>query len=173
MGKSIKQKLMEVMPLVILNIGLPTGDVFSDILTITTLYQSGHLYFATTLLTPFLLNVVFTTFSWWRIDSNKEKKWTWILLLFQLWPQYRAMKIIFKIFKGDQSYVDDKNTLERDVSILEPFLESVPTVWITTVILAKQSESGNRGAIISDDNITIFITSFILSSKHSLRITCI
>ena len=108
MGKSIKQKLMEVMPLVILNIGLPTGDVFSDILTITTLYQSGHLYFATFLLTPFLLNVVFTTFSWWRIDSNKEKKWTWILLLFQLWPQYRAMQIIFKIFKGDPSYVVEK-----------------------------------------------------------------
>ena len=163
MGKSAKQKLMEVMPLVILNIGLPTGDVFSDILTITTLYQSGHLYFATTLLTPFLLNVVFTTFSWWRIDSNTEKKWTWILLLFQLWPQYRAMKIIFKIFKGDPTYVIEKNTLERDVSTLEPFLESVPTVWITTVILAKQLESGNSGAISSGDNYIIFVTSFTLS----------
>ena len=161
MGKSIKQKLMEVMPLVILNIGLPTGDVFSDILTIITLYMSEHPYFATALLTPFLFNVVFTTFSWWRIDSNKEKKWTWILLLLQLWPQYRAMKIIFKIFKGDPSYVNEKNTLERDVSILEPFLESVPTVWITTVILAKQAEPENNYALGKD--VTIFITSFTLS----------
>ena len=64
MGTGIRQKLMAVTPLVILNIGVPTGDVFSDILTIITLYQSGHPFFATALLTPFLFNVVFTTFSW-------------------------------------------------------------------------------------------------------------
>ena len=124
------------MPLVILNVGLPTGDVFSDMLTMMTLYQSGHPFFASALLTPFLLNVAFTTFSWWRIDSNKEKRWTWILLLFQLWPQYRAMKIIFKIFKGDSTYKEEKDLYERDISILEPFLESVPTVWITSVTVS-------------------------------------
>ena len=81
--------------------------------------------------------------------------------MLQLWPQYRVLKILLKIFKGDPSYVDDKSTLERDVFILEPFLESVPTVWITAAILGLLDDSGNRYAL--GENSGIIIISFTFS----------
>ena len=170
MGASNKQKLLQVMPLIVLDIGLPTSDVFSDIIGIITLYQAGLAPYATRLLMPLILNVVFTTFAWWRMDSPQEKRFTWALLLMQLWPQYRAVKIILKILKEDQTYIEDKFILERDVSILEPFIESVPTVWIIVMLLLDVFNRKGQAAIAGEreeDYNKVFIQlalSFISSS---------
>ena len=167
---SIRRELLEVIPLVILNIGLPTADVFSDMYVIITLYQSSHPGYATALLTPLLSNVISTAISWSKLDSTREKKWTWVLLVMQVWPQYRTIKIIIKMFKGDHSYEEEKNVLQRDVSILEPFLESVPTVWITTMILGtsvylRDGDCKNYEALFGEDGgeMSKFIASFTLS----------
>ena len=148
---STKKALTNILPVLILNIGLPTLDVFSDVLLICTLYQSGHLLYASALLTPLLLNFLFTSFSWWTLETRNEQRWTWILLLCQIWPQYRAFQIIVKIYKDDPNFEEEQKNLERDVGMLEPFLESVPSALIMTILLAKVYESkDNWDAIFNE-----------------------
>ena len=53
----------------------------------------------------------------WR-DSNlhndNEKKWTWVLVIFSLWPQYQAYKLVKRIFKAQRSGIHcDKEDLKR------------------------------------------------------------
>ena len=71
------------------------------------------------------------------IDKRKEKKWTWILLFTQLWPQWRALRIARLLYKGDKRAQLKKDTLVSEIRSIEPFLESVPTIMIMTMIMIQ------------------------------------
>ena len=38
-------------------------------------------------------NFLFTSVAWWRMESAEQKKWSWIFLALQLWPQLRAFQV--------------------------------------------------------------------------------
>ena len=68
---------------------------------------------------------------------EKRKKWTWILLLAQIWPQWRSARVARLLYKGDTRAQLKKQTLVSEIRSIEPFLESVPTVLIKTMIIVQ------------------------------------
>ena len=43
------------------------------------------------------------------MDSKQEKKWTWLLLIIQLWPQYKALQVFRTlVVKGEEKGLTDK-----------------------------------------------------------------
>ena len=43
------------------------------------------------------------------MDSKQEKKWTWLLLIVQLWPQYKALQVFRTlVVKGEEKGLTDK-----------------------------------------------------------------
>ena len=40
-----------------------------------------------------MTNFLFTSLAWWRMESAEQKKWSWIFLALQLWPQLRAFQV--------------------------------------------------------------------------------
>ena len=132
-----KDMIKDILLLLILNVALPTNDVGSDLWIILTNYLNGEYGKATTLLAPVLLNFLFTLRPWWQMESESGRILTFPILLAQLWPQYRACLIIYKIIKGDPSAGNDKVVLEREIGVLEPFFESVPTAFIMCFFMTK------------------------------------
>ena len=79
-------KIMIILPSMIVDVGVPFMDNVSDIRLILKWYTTGHVKFAIAMLIPFLLNVTANIYHWWKWDSNTEKKYTWLLIILQLWP---------------------------------------------------------------------------------------
>ena len=68
------------------------------------------------------------------MEKPEDKKWSWILLFLQLWPQWRAIRIIRLLYRNDPRAVDKKKTLNSEITSTEPFLEAWPSVMIMTII---------------------------------------
>lgn len=118
--------------LILANLCLSTYDVYTDVTLILTLLANGSLKLGLTLMIPLLLNIAATTFQWWRYDSPKEKRWTWILVVLLLWPQYKAVRVIILLFKDYEKSQEKTIQLERDIDGVESFVEAAPTVIILT-----------------------------------------
>ena len=66
---------------------------------------------------------LFTLFSyiWWdsELDTPQEKRWTWVLVLLCLWPQYQALKLLKRIFNLRRTGVYRDNTdLKRQTQVI-------------------------------------------------------
>ena len=81
---------------------LPTLDVYSDASLVLPWYYENHWKFALMMSIPPLLNFGFTAYKWWSTEKKSEKKWTWVLVLLQLYQQWRALKVIYLIWKNDK-----------------------------------------------------------------------
>ena len=76
-----------ILTIVVLNILLPTADVFTDINLAVKLFSGGHPIVATVLLMPCLLNYIVCFYTFFRLTSNR-KKYLFIFPLLNLYPQY-------------------------------------------------------------------------------------
>ena len=85
--------------LFVFNIVLPTVDIFLDITLILKLFENGFWGSGTIVVTGIVTNFIFTSLAWWRMESANQKKWSWIFLLLQLWPQLRAFQVGASIIK--------------------------------------------------------------------------
>ena len=85
--------------LFVFNIVLPTVDIFLDITLILKLFKNGFWGSGTIIVTGIVTNFIFTSLAWWRMESPNQKKWSWIFLLLQLWPQLRAFQVGASIIK--------------------------------------------------------------------------
>lgn len=66
---------------------------------------------------------------WIKIEENKLK--TLPLLLLQLWPQYRSVRVLyFGCIKKDPKWRKELAVIEKDVMTLEPLMESAPQLLI-------------------------------------------
>ena len=83
---------------------------------------------------PMVLNYLFTTYKWWSMEKASDKKWSWILVMLQLWQQWNALKVMKKIYKQDKRAEEKKKRVLRELSSIEPFFESVPSILIMTCI---------------------------------------
>ena len=85
--------------LFVFNIVLPTVDIFLDITLILKLFENGFWGSGTIVVTGIVTNFIFTSLAWWRMEAANQKKWSWIFLLLQLWPQLRAFQVGASIIK--------------------------------------------------------------------------
>ena len=151
------------------SIMLPTADVFSDLRLILTLYfftpikyikeneeecnrmdfdtyvecvptgWKSHPRFATALLIPFMLNYILSWLAWTRLERNKQATFIWPVL--NLYPQYRAVQVVKLFWTDSERALEEKRELEREFSLTEVFMESIPTTFIITIIWMTVSES--------------------------------
>jgi hypothetical protein len=120
-----------------------------DIYISTIAILNGHHKWGCTLLAPVLLNLAFTTHAWWRIDSNSEKKWTWLLLLTLTWPQWRACKVIYTlVVQGEERGLKDKEEFYCQIGSLEPYLEAAPQVGTASSAMQPDSQVIIKTAIM-------------------------
>ena len=83
---------------------------------------------------PLLLQFLSTTYKWFRLEKRESKRWSWIILLLQCWPQWRAIRIIQLEMKKDEEAQAKKIELMREVTTTEPFLEAWPSILVMTII---------------------------------------
>ena len=83
---------------------------------------------------PVLLQFLSTVYKWVRLEKKEDKKWSWLILLLQFWPQWRAIRIMRLDWKNDPRTEDKKKELMREVTTTEPFLEAWPSIIIMTII---------------------------------------
>ena len=117
--------------IIVFNIVLPTMDLRRDI-TVLLYLRNFPEYWGWTmfLLIGIILNFIFTCSAWWRLDTQKEKKWSWIFLVLQIWPQTKALQVISLILRKDPRARQLRGKMSREVGGLEPFLEAMPTVFL-------------------------------------------
>ena len=156
--------LKESLLLGVLNVGLPTFDVYSDLGLTVKLYKStvtippgtylngtwtettvvqdvSHPIYALSLLIPFMINYVLGWRAWYYGDLKKSinsqrKKFTWIFALLGCYPQLVSSRIIYIFWKQPKKALKKKKHLERNVMENEIFTEAVPTTLIMTFLMA-------------------------------------
>ena len=159
-----------ILPTVIFDTVLPTVDSVSDFTLILRWYAIGHIKFATAMLIPYLMNVCFNAYQWWKWDSSFEKKFTWILLPFQLWPIYRAIKLVVHLCMKKPNAQEEKRMFEEKIVSLEPFLESAPSLFVlflataTTITFAGYPGNNPQNyETLIGDSAYLFWTKFLIS----------
>ena len=84
--------------------------------------DSGHPIFATVLSMPVLLSFVLLIPHWYQTEKTPEKRWmTLPLLLLQVWPQYRILKLLILLFKDredQQKYHEKKAKHDKDITCI-------------------------------------------------------
>lgn len=78
--------------LLIFNILMPCLDIYFDSSLILRLYPQ---YWGCILVivSGLLLHFTFTCLAWWRLEPRVQKRWSWIFLLLQIWPQIKAIQV--------------------------------------------------------------------------------
>ena len=92
-------KKSEWITIIIFDVIFPTWDVFSDLSLIINWLWNSHTTYAIFVSIPLLCKFLFICYKWYMIE--KRKKWTWILLLAQIWPQWRSARVARLLYKGD------------------------------------------------------------------------
>ena len=133
------------------------------------------------------MNSCFNIYQWWKWDSKSEKRFTWLLLIFQLWPVYRAIKVIAHLYKKTPNAEIEKRKFEQQIVLLEPYLESVPSLFV--MLLAVFTTANTPGYATNNpenyqtligDSIVLFWTKLLISfvtssigvSKYLLKGPC-
>ena len=81
-----------VLKLLAFNIILPFIDIYFDIRLIHKLHPQ-HMGCLFVILSGLFLHFIFTCFVWWRLEPRAQKKWSWIFLILQIWPQMKAVQV--------------------------------------------------------------------------------
>ena len=144
------------MSMVLFDAILPTLDVHGDASLVGPWYNYGHYRYAALMTIPMALNYILTFIKWCAVENRSDKKWTWILVILQLWQQWRVLKVITLIFKKDARAQDKKKTLLKDLSGIEPFFESAPAIiimtclWLHALVVANYGQTGALGEPIQE-----------------------
>ena len=97
------------------------------------------------------MNVASNVIHWWKLDSKQEKKYTWLLLILQLWPVYRGIKVDIKMLKKLPGAEEEKKKFEAKIVSLEPYLESLPSVFVMSLaLLTALHDDENWVAVVGE-----------------------
>ena len=119
-----------VIRLITFGVGLRTFDTYGDINFALQAFTTKNYLISCLILSPVLICLGFT-FKVWKdssFDSSKEKRWSWILVLLNLWPQYQVAKLLGFIIRGisDSDLKEKDDKLERQLLYIEPWIEAIP-----------------------------------------------
>ena len=96
---TIKEALGLIKPLIISSIVLPSWDVYSDLAFTFQMFKDGNPLYGISTLIPQISNIIFNSFSWNRFENHEHRRWSWIFVIIQCWPQFFAARIVLKIMK--------------------------------------------------------------------------
>ena len=110
-------------------------------------YFYGHKRFATVLSLPVLLSFVLLLPHWYQTEKTSKRRWmTLPLLLLQVWPQYRVIKLLIVLFQDreeQQKYHAKKGEHDKNITCLG---KSITVFFCNERIfsLSIQPKSNNR-----------------------------
>lgn len=162
--------IKRIAPSFIFDVALPSLDVYSDLSLIIPWYWNGHYKYAASMTAPLLLQFSSTAYKWFQLENPKSKKWSWIVLLLQCWPQWRAIRMMHLDFRNDKQAEAKKKELMREVTTTEPFLEAWPSIIVMTIIwiLAVKDRIFEKICYDNDD----FRGSMVVWENNNLTWTC-
>ena len=73
------------------------------------------------MLVPILVMTIFTLQKWWRLEKEPNRLSTFYIAILQLYPQYRALRILYLGIRKKASWRKEKNLYEEDLSSLGKF----------------------------------------------------
>ena len=121
---------------------LPSFDIYSDIALSYSLISGTycdnshsvcrkHPNYGAIMFIPIIMANLFTIPHWLKRENTwKKRLCTLPLFLGQFWPQFQALKLFWLIKNKDLKWRKKKEQLDREISSIEPFLESLPQVNI-------------------------------------------
>jgi len=131
--------MKRIVPSFVFDVVFPSLDVYSDLSLIIEWFIKRHWIYAISMSMPVLLQFLFTIHKWVRLEKSESKKWSWLFLLIQFWPQWRAIRAMNLDCKNDEKAERKKKELMREVTSTEPYLEAWPSIIIMTVIMVSAS----------------------------------
>ena len=100
--KNVRANVGPITLLIVLCMVAPSWDVYSDWAVTIQLFMRGDLFYAMAMMIPQVTNIVFTFFIWRKLEKDRSKRWSWILVITQCWPQVFAARIIWMIISGEE-----------------------------------------------------------------------
>ena len=73
------------------------------------------------MLVPILVMTIFTLQKWWKLEKEPNRLSTFYIAILQLYPQYRALRILYLGIRKKASWRKEKNVYEEDLSSLGKF----------------------------------------------------
>ena len=70
------------------------------------------------MLVPILIMTIFTLQKWWRLEKETNRLSTFFIAILQLYPQYRALRILYLGIRKKASWRKEKHVYEEDLSSL-------------------------------------------------------
>ena len=135
-----KEAIRELIFSIFFGMILPSTDSGTDIRLGVRLITHGHPKWGAAILTPVLMNTIFTIFSCRELERKRAKE-RWIiylpLVLLQLYPQFCICRLIYRLLRKKISlkrFILERDGLEGGLGCVEPYCESVPQVFIQTAI---------------------------------------
>lgn len=95
---------------------------------------ASHYNFAGSMAVSLVLNFVATAVKWNRLEKAPNKRLSWILLILQVWPQFKALRTIKMIYNREQGAEVRKKKLLQEIGCNEAILEALPSIFIMTCI---------------------------------------
>ena len=68
----MKSQIIRILPPVLLDVGLPTLDVYTDISLILGWYIAGHFNYAMAMTTPLIAQFILTAIKWYQIERSMD-----------------------------------------------------------------------------------------------------
>ena len=109
---------------------LRTFDSYGDINFALQAFTTENYLIGCLILAPVLISLGFTFHIWKSssFDSAKAKRWSWILVSLNFWPQYQVVKLIKAIISRnpEKDWENMENKLDHQLLFIEPWLEAIP-----------------------------------------------
>ena len=137
---------------------------YDDDVPTSNVTYTPHYGWGTMMLLPFLLNYLISWYVW--AITDKRKAVTWVAALLSFYPQFVALKIIRQIWVNPKRGLQKKRHLERDLSQIETFWESVPSVLIMSYLTGQRIRESKGSEIIFNHgtNYVLFLVAISTST---------
>ena len=124
----------------ILDILVPTVDVFGDINFAYQAFSTQYYGVGCMMMFPVLLSIIFNFYKWFStdFDTDKEKRYTWLLVILCMWPQYQVIKLLLSICHGKSKVIWNamQVKIKTQLSFIEPFVEAIPELFISVSVFS-------------------------------------
>ena len=78
--------------------------------------------FGYAMLAPILLMTVFSLRQWWRMEKNRNRLWILPIVFLQLFPQYRALRILYLGLQKKAYWREEKDLYDQDLTSLGMYI---------------------------------------------------
>ena len=132
------ENVLTILQHTIFDILLPTSDAFGDIKFSISALCSQNPGIGCLMILPVVLNTAINFYKWFSTDhdTQKEKRFTWLLVVLNLWPQYQVLKLILLILrrKSKDIWEPVQEKIKREISFIEPFIEAIPQFFVSAAV---------------------------------------